>query len=59
MGEGDETGLDECRETVEQLQVEKQKLQEENEVLRESAEGFGELAERLNTALKESTVTNR
>src|SRR3954463_4652529 len=59
MDARDESGLEECRETVEQLQVEKQELQQENEVLRESAEDFGELAERLNTALKESTLPNR
>ena len=47
MGEGDDSGLDECREAVEQLQLEKQALQQENEVLRVSAEDFGELAERL------------
>ena len=58
MGEGDDSGLDECREAVEQLQVEKQELQQENEVPRVSAEDFGELAERLNTALKQSTVPN-
>ena len=59
MGEGDNSELDDCREAVEQLQLEKQELQQENKVLRVSAEDFGELAERLNTALKESTVQNR
>lgn len=50
--------LSECHEMIEQLHEEKKELieekkelQEENEHLRESADTFGELAERLNTAL--------
>ena len=45
--------LNDCRETVEQLQEEKKELEVENEQLRESAGSFGELAERLNVALAE------
>ncbi|MEN3340254.1 MAG: hypothetical protein V7647_3930, partial [Acidobacteriota bacterium] len=45
--------LKECHEVVEQLLEEKKELAEENEQLRESADSFGGLAERLNTALSE------
>ena len=45
--------LDECQETVEKLQEVKKELEAENEHLREAADTFGDLAERLNTALKE------
>ena len=57
-----EDGLSECREVVEylleekqEIEKEKQALENENQVLRGSAEAFGELAERLSTALKEGT----
>jgi cell division septum initiation protein DivIVA len=45
--------LDECYETVEKLQEVKKELETENEQLREAADTFGDLAERLNTALKQ------
>jgi regulator of replication initiation timing len=45
--------LNDCRETVEQLQEEKKELEVENEQLREASGSFGELAERLNVALTE------
>ncbi len=45
--------LDECHETVEKLQEAKKELEAENDHLREAADTFGDLAERLNTALKE------
>jgi cell division septum initiation protein DivIVA len=45
--------LDECQETVEKLQEIKEELEAENEHLREAADTFGDLAERLNTALQE------
>jgi hypothetical protein len=45
--------LDECHETVEKLEEAKKELEAENEQLREAADTFGDLAERLNTALKE------
>jgi cell division septum initiation protein DivIVA len=48
-----EDPLKQCHDTVEQLLEEKKELAEENEHLRESADSFGELAERLNTALAE------
>jgi ABC-type transporter Mla subunit MlaD len=44
--------LDECNETVEKLQEVTKELEAENEHLREAADTFGDLAERLNTALK-------
>ncbi len=53
MGEKPTDDLNDCRETVEQLQEEKKELEVENEQLRESAGSFGELAERLNVALAE------
>jgi ABC-type transporter Mla subunit MlaD len=51
----DETkrNLDECHETVEKLQEVTKELEAENEHLREAADAFGDLAERLNAALKE------
>ena len=45
--------LDECQEAVEKLEEVKKELEAENEHLREAADTFGDLAERLNTALKE------
>jgi hypothetical protein len=48
-----EDGLSECRAVVEHLLEEKQEIKKEKQVLRGSAEAFGELAERLSTALKE------
>jgi hypothetical protein len=47
-------GLEDCRQVVEHLESEKQDLVQENELLRESAEDFGQLAERLSSALKEA-----
>jgi hypothetical protein len=44
--------LKECEETVQHLLEEKKDLELENGQLRESAGTFGELAERLNAALK-------
>ena len=45
--------LDECHETVEKLEEVKKELESENQQLREAADTFGDLAERLNLALKE------
>ena len=53
MDQDPEDPLKQCHEVVEQLLEEKKELAEENEQLRESADAFGELAERLNTALAE------
>lgn len=53
MDDSGEDHLQACREVVEHLQEETQELQHQNEVLRESAESFGDLAERLSTALKD------
>jgi archaellum component FlaC len=44
--------LTDCHEKVERLREEKKELEFETEVLRESADTFGELAERLNTKIK-------
>jgi cell division septum initiation protein DivIVA len=48
-----QSDLDECQEAVEKLQEVKKELEAENEHLREAADTFGDLAERLNNALKE------
>jgi hypothetical protein len=60
-----EVGLPECREVVEHLleekqeiEKEKQALENEHQVLRGSGEAFGEVAERLSTALKEGREPN-
>jgi hypothetical protein len=48
----DPDDLKDCHDAVEQLREEKKELEVENGQLRESADTFGELAERLNTKLK-------
>lgn len=53
MSDETKKDLDECQETVEKLVEVKKELEAENEQLREAADTFGDLAERLNTALKE------
>ena len=53
MSDETKKDLDECMEAVEKLQEVKKELEAENEHLREAADTFGDLAERLNTALKE------
>lgn len=53
MSDETKKDLDECQETVERLEEVKKELEAENEQLREAADTFGDLAERLSTALKE------
>ena len=53
MSDETKKDLDECHETVEKLQEVTKELEAENEQLREAADTFGDLAERLNVALKE------
>ena len=53
MSDETKKDLDECMEAVEKLQEVKKELEAENEHLREAADTFGDLAERLNTVLKE------
>ena len=53
MSDETKKNLDECQEAVEKLQEVQKELEAENEHLREAADTFGDLAERLNTALKE------
>lgn len=53
MSDETKKDLDECHETVEKLEEVKKELEVENEQLREAADTFGDLAERLNAALKE------
>jgi hypothetical protein len=48
----EDAALDECTETVRQLEFEKEDLEKENKELRQSADAFGELAERLAVKLR-------
>ena len=45
--------LEDCQQTVEKLEEQKEHLEEENRHLRQAAGAFGQLAERLNTTLRE------